>query len=69
MVELFLVPLGHNRFAPIVVRNGNVTLEQFKSLVGSDGLGLELIKVQDFTPETLVEILESTKETEVHDGS
>lgn len=55
-VQLYVVPLGHNRFTTIIARDGNVTVEQIENLVGNDGLGLELIPVESFgTEETETE--------------
>lgn len=48
--ELFVVPLGHDRFSTIISQNGMVSIEQVRNLVGADGLGLKLVPVENFTP-------------------
>lgn len=48
--ELFVVPLGHDRFSTIISRDGMVSIEQVRNLVGADGLGLKLVPVDNFTP-------------------
>lgn len=67
MNELYVVPLGQGRFSTIVVRDGTVTLEQVRNLVGADGLGLQLIPV----PSEVIppELKEPTTEQENNGGS
>lgn len=67
MNELYVVPLGQGRFSTLVVRNGTVTLEQVRNLVGADGLGLQLIPV----PSEVIppELTEPTTEQENNGGS
>ena len=63
-IELYIIPLGNNKFQPLVVRDGTVSLEQLNALVGNDGLALQLVKVDDFGPETIDMILNSETKTE-----
>ena len=50
VVKLYVVPLGHNRFSSIAARDGLVQIEQVANLVGSDGLGLQLVPIEDWQP-------------------
>ena len=56
-IELYVIPLGNNKFQSIVVRDGTVSLDQLEKLIGNDGLALQLIRVEDFSPATVVELI------------
>ena len=70
MNELYVVPLGQGRFSTIAVRDGTVTLEQVRNLVGADGIGLQLVPVPNADP-GFVEAapVQSTTEQENNGGS
>lgn len=69
MNELYVVPLGQGRFSTLAVRDGTVTLEQVRNLVGADGLGLQLVQVPNVDPGFVEAVPVQSTEQENNGGS